>query len=71
MMRLLSPVPALYRGFGLLPDDESDPYVFRAKLPLDFFGNVRVVFSPAAGRGQTLFHFDFAPMTFRRVGGGR
>ena len=32
MVRLLTPVPALYRGFPLQPDDETDPYVFRLDL---------------------------------------
>jgi hypothetical protein len=29
MVRALTPMPALYRGFPLHPDDEQDPYVFR------------------------------------------
>ena len=32
MVRTLSPIPALYRGFELHPDDEEDPYVFRLDL---------------------------------------
>ena len=32
MVRLLTPVPALYRGLPLQPDDKTDPYVFRLDL---------------------------------------
>jgi len=28
MLRILTPIPALYRGFALHPDDADDPYVF-------------------------------------------
>ncbi|HZM78942.1 MAG TPA: serine hydrolase domain-containing protein [Candidatus Limnocylindrales bacterium] len=71
MMRFLSPIPVLYRGFDLHPDDESDPYVFRVELPVAGMGSARVVFSAATDPGSTVFHFDFAPMTFRRTGGRR
>jgi hypothetical protein len=32
VLRALSPVPAIYRGFLLHPDDENDPYAFRIGL---------------------------------------
>ncbi|HEX5502812.1 MAG TPA: serine hydrolase domain-containing protein [Thermomicrobiales bacterium] len=32
LLRVLSPVPALYRGLPLYPDDERDPEVFRLDL---------------------------------------
>ena len=41
-MRFLSPVPDLYRGFALKPDDPDDPDVFR--VDLDEAGTSRVVF---------------------------
>lgn len=44
MMRFLSPVPVLYRGFELHPDDKSDPHVFRVQLPVDGLDSTRVVF---------------------------
>ena len=31
-IRFLTPIPALYRGFPLHPDDEHDPYAFRIEL---------------------------------------
>src|SRR5690349_19390033 len=32
MMRLLTPLPSVYRGFALHPDDPDDPYVLRIDL---------------------------------------
>jgi Beta-lactamase len=29
LIRILSPIPAFYKGFPLHPDDETDPYAFR------------------------------------------
>ena len=61
MVRLLSPVPALYRGFPLHPDDRTDPYVFR--IDLSEFGlpagprGVR----PRPGRPATAVHLDMLP----------
>ena len=31
-VRTLSPIPALYRGLRLHPDDPDDPYIFRIDL---------------------------------------
>ena len=45
MLRLLTPVPALYRGLPLLPDDETDPYVFRLDLSAFGMAPVRMVFA--------------------------
>ena len=61
-IRALSPLPALYRGFLLHPDDDNDPYVFRIELP--WFGTGRVVFGREPGVGTTALHLDFAPMSF-------
>jgi CubicO group peptidase (beta-lactamase class C family) len=44
MIRALTPVPALYRGLPLHPDDENDPYIFRLDLSGFGQGNLRVVF---------------------------
>jgi hypothetical protein len=44
MVRLLTPVPALYRGLPLRPDDPSDPYVFALDLSQYAMPPVRVVF---------------------------
>lgn len=63
VVRSVSPIAALRRGFVLHPDDEHDPYVFRIEIPWFGLGTGRVVFAGDA------FHLDFAPMTFRRTGG--
>ena len=55
MVRVLTPIPALYRGFPLHPDDETDPYVFRIDLSEFGVGTARVVFGrePGAGRRRS------------------
>lgn len=66
IVRFLSPIPALYRGFPLHPDDDKDPYVFRVALPWFGIGTGRVIFSREPGVGTTAFHLDFAPMSFQK-----
>jgi CubicO group peptidase (beta-lactamase class C family) len=44
MLRALSPLPAVYRGFVLHPDDDHDPYAFRIDLGAYGLGTVKVVF---------------------------
>jgi hypothetical protein len=62
-LRILTPIPALYKGFALHPDDDKDPYVFRIDLAEFGLGTVRVVFSrtPAAA-----VHLDVMPMSMRK-----
>lgn len=60
--RALSPVPALYHGFELHPDDETDPYVFRIDLSGVGLGTSRVVFS----RQPPALHLDFGPVSFHK-----
>jgi CubicO group peptidase (beta-lactamase class C family) len=68
-LRVLTPVPALYRGFPLRPDDHTDPYVFL--LDLSSFGMpmVRLVFEPAGASGAQAVHTDLGgqPLSFHRV----
>jgi hypothetical protein len=59
MLRGLSPVPAVYKGFPLHPDDDDDPYVFRMDLSEFGLGTARVVFSPEPGGGISELHIDF------------
>jgi CubicO group peptidase (beta-lactamase class C family) len=69
MMRVLSPLPAVYRGFPLHPDDENDPYVFRIDLSGFGMGTVRIIFSQRPGLGTTAAHLDVYPMTaYKRPG---
>jgi CubicO group peptidase (beta-lactamase class C family) len=66
VIRFLSPIPALYRGFLLHPDDDSDPYVFRIELPWFGLGTGRVVLSRTPGVGATAIYVDFAPLSFEK-----
>jgi hypothetical protein len=58
MIRALTPVPALYWGFPLHPDDESDPYVFRLDLSGFGQGNLRVVFGRDVASDAAAIHAD-------------
>jgi CubicO group peptidase (beta-lactamase class C family) len=66
MLRVLTPVPALYRGFPLHPDDETDPYVFRLDLSRFGMPAVRLVFGHEAGTGTKVVHTDLGsqPLSF-------
>jgi CubicO group peptidase (beta-lactamase class C family) len=58
MARVLTPVPALYRGLPLQPADEADPYVFRLDLTAFGMASVRVVFGPVVDGRATAAHTD-------------
>jgi CubicO group peptidase (beta-lactamase class C family) len=58
MVRVLTPVPALYRGFPLAPGDEHDPDVFRLDLSEAGMATVRVVFARSAAGQVTAVHTD-------------
>lgn len=66
MLRVLSPIPVLYRGFALHPDDENDPDVFRIDLSAYSFGTQRVVFSRTAGGAATRIHIDVLPLRLEK-----
>jgi CubicO group peptidase (beta-lactamase class C family) len=66
MLRALSPIPALYRGFRLHPDDDKDPYVFRIDLSEFGIGTARAVFSRDPREGTTSIHFDLAPLSLHK-----
>lgn len=66
MMRALSPIPALYRGFPLHPDDDNDPYVFRIDFSTFGIDTGRVIFSRERGVGTTAVHLDFGPLSFQK-----
>jgi hypothetical protein len=63
VVRVLTPVPALYRGFPLHPDDEKDPYAFRLDLSAFGMGTARVVFSHEASAGTTACHTDLQSLS--------
>jgi hypothetical protein len=50
MIRALSPVPAVFRGFVLHPDDDRDPYAFRIDLSQYGLDTARIVFRDARER---------------------
>jgi hypothetical protein len=58
MVRGLSPIPALYRGLPLHPDDETDPYMFRLDTSKFGMPTVRIVFGHEVGVGTTAVHTD-------------
>jgi CubicO group peptidase (beta-lactamase class C family) len=70
VLRAMSPIPAVYRGFPLHPDDARDPYVFRIDLSHYDLGTARVVFS---GEGATTrVHFGGAlPLSAQKVPASR
>ncbi len=65
MLRFLGPIPRLYHGIVLHPDDPLDPYVFRVELPLFGVGTTRVVF----GREPAALHLDLGPLSFAKQPG--
>jgi CubicO group peptidase (beta-lactamase class C family) len=56
MIRLQTPVPALYRGFVLHPDDATDPRVFRVDLSRFGMPTVRLVFGSSHGSERPAIH---------------
>lgn len=66
MVRALSPIPGLYRGFALHPDDDQDPYVFRIDLSMHGLGTTRVVFSQDTGQETTRLHLEVIPLALQK-----
>ena len=66
LVRILSPIPAFYKGFPLHPDDETDPYAFRIDFSEFGFGTFPVVFSRAPETGTTAVHFGLMPLTAQK-----
>jgi CubicO group peptidase (beta-lactamase class C family) len=62
ILRPVTPIPGLRRGFPLYPYDEADPYVFRVDLSKLGMGTVRLVFSKGAGADATAFHLEHEPL---------
>ncbi len=65
-LRALSPIPAVYRGFVLHPDDEKDPCVFRADVSEFGLGTARVIFSRDPAGAVTRLHLDLMPMSLQK-----
>lgn len=58
MIRALTPVPVLYRGLPLHPDDAGDPYVFRVDLAEFGQGTFRLVFGRDVAGDRRAIHAD-------------
>jgi CubicO group peptidase (beta-lactamase class C family) len=69
MLRVLAPIPALYRGLRLHPDDAADTHAFR--LDLTGFGlpDVHVIFGHDTRAGTTAMHTDFGSQPVSLVKG--
>jgi CubicO group peptidase (beta-lactamase class C family) len=63
LIRILSPIPALYKGFPLHPDDDTDPYAFRIDFSEFGFGTFPVVFSREPETGTMAIHFELMPLS--------
>jgi CubicO group peptidase (beta-lactamase class C family) len=68
MVRILTPIPALFRGLPLYPDNQDDPYIFRLDLSAFGMATVRIVFGGESGDGVTAVHVDLAgqPLTLSK-----
>jgi CubicO group peptidase (beta-lactamase class C family) len=66
MARLLVPIPALYRGFPLHPDDPTDLRVFRLDLSPMGMPLVRLAFSGEGGAPAQAIHTDLGMLSFHR-----
>lgn len=62
-LRALTPLPALYKGFPLHPDDDNDPYSFRVDLSPYGIGSPRVVFSRDPQTETMAVHLDVMPLS--------
>jgi CubicO group peptidase (beta-lactamase class C family) len=70
-LRVLTPIPAIYKGFVLHPDDEQDPYVFRIDASTFDLGTVRVIFSREPQRGTMRVHLDVMPLSLEKQPGNK
>lgn len=66
MVRGLSPIPAVLKGFQLHPDDHSDPYAFRIDLSQFRLGTARLVFSQEPETGRWAMHLDLQPLSLHK-----
>lgn len=66
MVRLLTPVPALFRGFPLQPDGAADPDIFRIDMSRLGPFSMRVAFGREAGLAVTSANIDLMPISLRK-----
>lgn len=65
-LRFLTPVPSLFKGFRMLPDDDSDPYLFRMDMSSFGLAPMRVAFRSEPGRGVTALQLEMMPVSLDR-----
>ena len=63
VLRFLNPIPGLYRGLPLLPDDDKDPYAFQIDASAFGFDTFPVVFSRDPRTGVMALHLDLMPLS--------
>jgi CubicO group peptidase (beta-lactamase class C family) len=63
VLRGLTPVPLLAKGFPLHPDDPDDPYLFRIDLSEYDLGSLRVAFSQDESGNVDAVHLDVMPLS--------
>jgi CubicO group peptidase (beta-lactamase class C family) len=66
MLRFLTPIPQMYGGFPLHPDDEDDPDAFRMDFSEFGMGTQRVMFNRDPGAGATSLNLEMMPVSLRR-----
>lgn len=72
MLRVRLPVPAVWRGLPLEPDDPADPRAFRLDLARFGMGEVRLRFRRDPVSGRKVMHTDLGnqPISFEVAAGG-
>jgi CubicO group peptidase (beta-lactamase class C family) len=66
MVRALNPIPAVYNGFVLHPDDNQDPYVFRIDLSQFGIGTARVIFTLDPEGTPTRVQLELYPLALQQ-----
>jgi CubicO group peptidase (beta-lactamase class C family) len=66
MVRALSPIPAVYNGFVLHPDDDKDPYAFRIDLSRFGIGTARVLFTLDPQAAPTRVQLELYPLALQQ-----
>jgi hypothetical protein len=69
VLRVLTPIPAGFRGFPLYPDADMHPYVLRIDVSELRLGTGRIIFSHQAGR-PTRIHLDLLPISLEKKPAG-
>lgn len=66
MLRFLSLIPALSRGFALHPDDGEDRHAFRVEFPWFGVGTTRVLFAGVPSNDTAMLYIETGSMSFKK-----